>query len=339
MAAPSLSSTSTTLITLLTLLLLRLSIAAAHGGHSHSDSDTDADADNRDPREKGLILVKIWCLIIMFASTFAGGISPYFYRWNESFLLLGTQFAGGVFLGTALMHFLSDSTETFGELTPDKEYPFSFMLAAAGYLLTMLGDCVIAWLLKDLPPPAKERVEGLEDGGGGGAGFSAEVTTYFVKTASLGDTVLLILALCFHSVFEGIAVGVSGNKAEAWRNMWTISLHKIFAAVAMGIALLKMIPQRPLVTTAIYSFVFAISSPIGIGIGIALDATTQGPAADWTYAIAMGLTCGVFIYVAINHLIAKGYRLQVECYYDYSFYKYFAVLLGVAVIAIVMIWD
>lgn len=32
----------------------------------------------------------------------------------------------------------------------------------------------------------------------------------FVRTTSIGDTILLILALCFHSVFEGIAVGVSG---------------------------------------------------------------------------------------------------------------------------------
>lgn len=59
--------------------------------------------------------------------------------------MLGTQFAGGVFLGTALMHFLSDANETFGDLT-SKEYPFAFMLACAGYLLTMLADCVISYL-------------------------------------------------------------------------------------------------------------------------------------------------------------------------------------------------
>lgn len=74
-----------------------------------------------------------------------GGISPYFMKWNEGFLVVGTQFAGGVFLGTALMHFLSDSNETFGELT-SKEYPFAFMLASAGYLLTMLADCVVSYV-------------------------------------------------------------------------------------------------------------------------------------------------------------------------------------------------
>lgn len=37
-----------------------------------------------------------------------------------------------------------------------------------------------------------------------------EVKATLVHRTSFGDTVLLILALCFHSVFEGIAIGVAG---------------------------------------------------------------------------------------------------------------------------------
>ncbi|KAG6436886.1 hypothetical protein SASPL_101790 [Salvia splendens] len=312
---------STLLITLL-FLLLQFSGTRGHGEQEESEKGN--------LHEKGLILVKVWCLIIMFVSTFAGGVSPYFYRWNESFLLLGTQFAGGVFLGTALMHFLSDSTSTFAELTT-KEYPFSFMLASAGYLVTMLADCAISHLVAS-------RVD-VEEGGGDKEEGELHLHPVFVKTSSVGDTILLILALCFHSIFEGIAVGVADTKADAWRNLWTISLHKIFAAVAMGIALLRMIPKRPFQATVAYSFAFAISSPVGVGIGIALDATSQGRGADWTYAISMGIACGVFVYVAINHLIAKGFKPQNKCYFDTPFFKFFAVLLGVAVISVVMIWD
>ena len=36
----------------------------------------------------------------------------------------------------------------------------------------------------------------------------------FLRTTSVGDTVLLIVALCFHSVFEGIAIGVAGKFLE-----------------------------------------------------------------------------------------------------------------------------
>ncbi|XP_059297637.1 zinc transporter 1 [Lycium ferocissimum] len=326
---------STTLLTLALFLFLQFFTINGHGGADH-DSDSDGDA-NINLRARGLILVKVYCLIILFVSTFAGGVSPYFYRWNESFLLLGTQFAGGVFLGTSLMHFLSDSASTFGILT-EKEYPFSFMLTCAGYLLTMFSDCIIMFVTKGINESSESKVEVEEEGRSTNV-EEGHGTNPFLKTTSLGDTILLILALCFHSIFEGIAVGVSATKGEAWRNLWTISLHKIFAAIAMGIALLRMIPKRPFLLTCAYSFAFAISSPIGVGIGIAIDATSEGRTADWTYAISMALACGVFIYVAINHLIAKGFKPQNKCYFDTQFFKFVAVLLGVGVIAVVMIWD
>ncbi|KAG9454637.1 hypothetical protein H6P81_007541 [Aristolochia fimbriata] len=321
------------------ILVLSISLqifrAGAHGGADH-DEDQSADHPS-DLHSKGLILVKIWCLIILLVSTFVAGVSPYFYRWNESFLLLGTQFAGGVFLATAMMHFLSDANETFEEIS-SKGYPFAFMLACGGYLLTMLGDCVVALVTTGRVKEMKVEVEeGRDEGEGGRTG--SDVHPMLAKTSSFGDTLLLILALCFHSVFEGIAVGIADTKGGAWRNLWTISLHKVFAAIAMGIALLRMLPDRPFLTSIAYSFAFAISSPIGVGIGIAIDATTQGAAADWIFAISMGISTGVFIYVAINHLIAKGFKPNEACYFDTPFSKFSAVLVGVAVIAVVMTWD
>ena len=58
---------------------------------------------------------------------------------------MGTQFAGEVFLATSLIHFLNDSAGTFADLTA-KTYPFVFMLASAGYVSTLLADCIVASL-------------------------------------------------------------------------------------------------------------------------------------------------------------------------------------------------
>ncbi|GAA0165759.1 secondary carrier transporter [Lithospermum erythrorhizon] len=324
--------------TLLLLLICLIILLQSSKIHSHSGHDDDDGDGGEDLRSKDLILVKIWCLIIMFFIVFAGGVSPYFFRWNESFLLLGLQFAAGVFMGTALMHFLSDSNETFQDLTT-KTYPFAFMLASSGYLLTMLADCIIVTVISrgGEKQNNNSKVENELEGGGGKPDFHHHGLS--VATSSWGDSILLILALCFHSVFEGMAIGVADTKSDAWRNLWTISLHKIFAAIGMGIALLKMIPKRPLLLTCAYSFAFGVSSPIGIGIGIAINATTQGRTADWIYAISMGIACGVFVYVAINHLMTKGVRPSTPNRFDTPFYKFVAVLLGVAVIAVVMIWD
>lgn len=83
-----------------------------------------------------------------------------------------------------------------------------------------------------------------------------------------------------------------------------IGLHKIFAAISMGIALLRMLPvpetERPFLMTATYSLAFAVSSPIGVGIGKAIDATTEGPVADWMYAISMGMATGTCVYLCGN---------------------------------------
>uniref|UniRef100_A0A0D9VV80 Uncharacterized protein n=1 Tax=Leersia perrieri TaxID=77586 RepID=A0A0D9VV80_9ORYZ len=104
------------------LLLLWLCAAAttawAHGGGG-SDADGGGGKGKPDQWARGLMAAKLWCVVIVFAGTLAGGVSPYFMRWNEAFLALGTQFAGGVFNGTAVMHFFSDANETFGDLVPD----------------------------------------------------------------------------------------------------------------------------------------------------------------------------------------------------------------------------
>ncbi|XP_062078825.1 zinc transporter 11-like [Humulus lupulus] len=334
-----------TLLLLSLLLILLTTTALAHSGHDDDDGGDDDHHDSTedskgslDLRSRPLILVKVWCLILIFVGTFLAGLSPYFLKWNEGFLVLGTQFAGGVFLGTALMHFLSDANETFQDLT-EKKYPFAFMLACFGYLLTMFAECAVTrFLSKQNDDPAKEHhQEGSIENGTSNNHHTNPATR--VVAGSLGDSILLIVALCFHSIFEGIAIGVAETKSDAWKALWTISLHKIFAAIAMGIALLRMIPNRPLLSCAAYAFAFAISSPIGVGIGIIIDATTQGKVADWIFAISMGLACGVFIYVSINHLLAKGYIPQKPVAADKSHFKSLSVLLGVEVIAIVMIWD
>ncbi|KAF5781160.1 putative zinc/iron permease [Helianthus annuus] len=316
------------------LLLVLILSAAAHGGDDNDD-DADAAADTPKPdlRSRSLILVKIWCLIIIFFATFIGGVSPYFLKWNEGLLVLGTQFAGGVFLGTAMMHFLSDANETFEDLT-SVEYPFAFMLACGGYLLTMFADNVISYVY------GKQSGDDVEDQGEtrNGKDGITHPKIGISSVSSLGDSVLLIVALCFHSVFEGIAIGIADSKADAWKALWTISLHKIFAAIAMGIALLRMIPDRPLLSCASYAFAFGISSPVGVAIGIVIDATTQGRVADWIFAISMGIACGVFIYVSINHLL-RGYQAQKPAAVDTPHYKFLAVTLGLGVIAVVMIWD
>ncbi|TVU46752.1 hypothetical protein EJB05_06309 [Eragrostis curvula] len=316
--------TATARLLCLILAAARVTTTAwAHGGGG-GDSDSDADGEKPNLRARGLVAAKLWCLAVVFVGTLAGGVSPYFMRWNEAFLALGTQFAGGVFLGTALMHFSATPTRRSGTCSrtrvshtpscsparatsspcsPTASSPTSSPAAGAAMapaLVQKEGKVSNTNGTGSGPQPAEAH--------NGSSSADHNVASMLRNASTLGDSVLLIAALCFHSVFEGIAIGVAETKADAWKALWTISLHKIFAAIAMGIALLRMLPNRPLLSCFAYAFAFAISSPIGVGIGIVIDATTQGRVADWIFAISMGLATGIFIYVSINHLLSKGYK-------------------------------
>lgn len=74
----------------------------------------------------------------------------------------------------------------------------------------MFSDCIIMFVTKGINESSESKVEVEEEGRSTNI-EEGQGTNPFLKATSLGDTILLILALCFHSIFEGIAVGVSGK--------------------------------------------------------------------------------------------------------------------------------
>nr|GMC74475.1 zinc transporter 11-like [Ipomoea batatas] len=319
------------------LFLFLVVSASAHGGHDDDTSDSDVEYSPPNLRTWSLILVNIWCLILVFAA----GICPYFLRLNKELLVLGTRLTAAVFLGTgrtAMMHLLKDANETFEELS-GKKYPFAFMLASCGYLLLMFTGCVISYIYgkhtnggSDTPTVDLELQGNAEGGNLNGQSElqqqqvmdETEENHYFLAR---GDSLLLIFALCFHSVFEGIAIGVAGD--DDWKALWTILIcfHKIFAAVSMGIAL---IPDRPLSSYIAYALAFAISSPAGVSIGIVIHVTTQlGSVADWTYSISIHLAYGAFIFISINHLLSRP-----PVVVEKPYHKFVALLIGIGINAL-----
>jgi len=140
----------------LLLLGLAMLVDLATGLPAAGDSAAAEGSPRPNLRAKGLIEVKVKCFTVAFFTTMISGMSPYFFRRNSTFLVLGTQYAGGVFLATALLRFLFDSHNGFPVLTT-KTYAFSEMLATAGYLITMFGYLVIQWVVLRAPKSLDEE--------------------------------------------------------------------------------------------------------------------------------------------------------------------------------------
>lgn len=143
------------------VLLSLLELGEAHAEHAIEGSDVGLDL-----RRRSLVVAKSSALVVVFGVAFLGSIIPYFFRRSSSFLLLGTQFAGGVFLTTALMHFFMDSDVTFKHLLPTTAYSFTAMFTIAGFLLTMLADVMVhrVYNRRAFQQLRKEDLEGATEG-------------------------------------------------------------------------------------------------------------------------------------------------------------------------------
>ena len=128
-----------------------------------------------------MIELKIGAAVAIFLAGLIGGLFAAQLtrsKSREAITGLANTFAGGVFLGAALMHMLPDAREKFEELAMETDYPIFAFAAAAGFLLVLMLNKMIV--------PAGPRVSGEPAG-------RAAIYPY-----------LLMLTLSVHSVITGI---------------------------------------------------------------------------------------------------------------------------------------
>merc|ERR1711983_255532 len=116
---------------------------------------------------------------------------------------------------------------------------------------------------------------------------------------------LVILALSLHAVFEGIALGLTGPVNSVWFLFFAIACHKYVISFCVGMQFVNS-GIKPLLTV-IYVSTFALISPIGGAIGIALSETVTSEAAVQTtiVTILQGLATGTLLYVVFFEVIEK----------------------------------
>lgn len=115
-------------------------------------------------------------------------------------------------------------------------------------------------------------------------------------TTSKTTAIVLVLALGFHAIFEGLAFGLMTELDSAWQLALGIVIHKAPAAVSLGGAFTR----SGFGMKEIFFFItlFAVMSPIGVVIGIFLTETNL-----LIDSIFVALSGGTFIYVACSEIL------------------------------------
>lgn len=139
---------------------------------------------------------------------------------------------------------------------------------------------------------------------------------------------LMGVALCFHSLLEGAALGAQETITNSMHIFIAIVSHKGLAAYALGSSLVESRVDMEKFWKVVVPFTLA--SPIGILLGYFLSGIAQGLGA----AALSALASGTFLYVAFMEVIPR--ELEAE---DYNvFMKLACLLLGFFMMSTLAIW-
>lgn len=104
------------------------------------------------------------------------------------------------------------------------------------------------------------------------------------------------MALCTHSIFEGIALGIQKDFTTTTFLFVTIGIHNLVASVSLGGTFVRS--GFTFRKALLLLFSFALSTPIGVAIGLGLSSESI-----MVSSIMLSISCGTFIYVSCTEII------------------------------------
>ena len=177
---------------------------------------------------------------------------------DPAFLSSLNLICGGVFLSGGLIHLLPEAVESLAEYS---DFPMANLWCCAGFLTLLCIETVAeSWGGHDhhqghtqLPSEETsiELVEGVSPNPGSTCALIAWPSQGDPQPLGPGGTarsekskalvsIILLLALTFHSVLEGLGLGAnSGNESARGAIIIAILSHKALAAYSLGSSLLR----------------------------------------------------------------------------------------------------
>ena len=218
---------------------------------------------------------------------------------------LGSALAGGIFLGTGMLHMLPDAHEGVKLLTSSQSLPWVALFTCCGFLLIFFVRRVLMYEEKALEDTVEKK---------SGKRFSPRI---------------LILSLSIHSLIAGVAFGAEEIFRKAAILLMAILAYKLSAIFALEVnlhrsGLHKQPGYRKL--NSIFSFI----TPIGIMMGLALTAILSARTEQIVATALDSLTAGSFLYIALSDILEEEFMAPKD-----RFFKFALVTLGFAVMAII----
>jgi len=148
------------------------------------------------------------------------------------------------------------------------------------------------------------------------------------KKGSSITSYVLLLALGFHGLFEGMALGIQSDVQSTFSLFLAIAAHKWAASLTLGISFVKAGVSRT--QLIIMVCIFAFIGPVGIAFGLILTTT----ASEVVEGIFLAISVGTFIYISCSEVLVEEFENP-----DNKFIKFCMFMLGGIFIAGLALWE
>jgi len=119
-------------------------------------------------------------------------------------------------------------------------------------------------------------------------------------------SLILLMALSFHSVFEGLAIGLQESLSQLISLFLAVIAHKGVMAFSLGLTLAQAkLTKKQFVMSVL---VFSLASPLGMAIGIFLSDLDRSLGVDFANAILQTIAGGTFLYVTFFEVLPHEFN-------------------------------
>ena len=231
--------------------------------------------------------------------------------------LLYFAFAGagaGAVSAVGFIHTFPEGNESFEAAVEDgvlPEYPWGGLVAALGALLSVAMERVTLSFMSSFKRQHHHHHQTSQ--ADENEPLTASLKRLHPETSKadeneslrqvLLEVCILLFGLALHSLFVGITVGVAEND---WVLLVAVVFHQLFEGYALGAAMVKA-KITSVGLLSLFDLLYAISTPAGVAVGLVVRVSvgTDSP----SYAIIEGvfqtLSAGILIYLGLCHLLVE----------------------------------
>ncbi|XP_010281587.1 PREDICTED: zinc transporter ZIP3 [Phaethon lepturus] len=281
-----------------------------------------------------IVVAKVLCLLGICVLMLAGSLLPVKIieadyekaHRSKKVLALCNSFGGGVFLATCFNALLPAVREKLDEVLRQgnvtTDYPVAETIMMVGFFVTVFVEQLILTFQKEKP----SFIDLETFNAGSDVGSDSEYESPFIAS-SQGRTLYsehghhshglniqelsrsrplrligLMFALCTHSIFEGLALGLQEEGGKVMSLFLGVAIHETLVAVALGVSMAKTsLPLKDAVKMAV---TVSLMIPLGISIGMGIE-STQNAASNITSLLLQGIAGGTFLFITFFEILAK----------------------------------